>query len=88
MKFYFTTEGSWVKDEKRCLYNGEHLDHAKEAIPDAIKAFEVPEDKFPTKYPYLFSTHFKQRSSKIVAFYSRENIWVSIVVTDTEEPNP
>lgn len=86
MKIYVTSKNSgpsWEHEQKSIVYIGSSLEIAVENVED-FRRYEVGRDKFPTRYPYLYSAIPQYMNRRMVKFYTADGWWYSIVSIDIE----
>lgn len=73
------TGPSWGQDPLYMMYLGSSLEDARNAVEEAFRRYEVTPDKFPTRYPKIWSAIPANMDRDVVAFYSADGWWYSIV---------
>ena len=85
MLIYLTTKKPWNKDNRELLYVGGYLHQAQDAVPEDLRYYALERSKFPSRYPYLFSAIPDKTPRKMIAFFSFDKSWASIVSVQMDE---
>lgn len=85
MELYVTSKNSGPShsfDPTRVLYIGVSLEDARKAIEEGFQKYEVESDKFPTRFPHIWSAIPSGMRRDMIAFFDADGWWYSIVKID------